>query len=65
MKQSLGFFFLDQLVALREEFAKFYCTDSSYHKIVHLVHDELHDKVNTCTSKSHKANKMLWRATFS
>ena len=65
MKQNLGFFFLDKLLALREEFAKFYCTDSSFHKIFHLVHDKLHDEVNTCTSKSHKMNKILRRATFS
>ena len=65
MKQSLGFFFLDKLLALREEFAKFYCTDSSFHKIFHLVHDEVHDEVNMCTSKGHKVNKVLRRTTFS
>ena len=29
------------------------------------MHDEVHNEVNTCTSKSHKVNKILRRTTFS
>ena len=50
---------------LREETAKFYCTASSFHKIFNLVHDEVHDEVNLCTSKSCKVHKILRRTTFS
>ena len=50
---------------LREETATFYCTASSFHKIFNLVHDEVHDEVNLCTSKSCKVHKILRRTTFS
>ena len=50
---------------LREKIAKFYCTASIFNKIFHLVHGEVQDEVNLCTSKSCKVQKILRCTTFS
>ena len=49
-RQSLCFLFLDNLSAPREEIAKYYYIASSFHNIFHLMHDKIHNEVNTCTS---------------
>ena len=54
-----GFLFLDNLSALLWGNCKIYCTASSFHKIFNLVHNELHDEVNSYTSKICKVHNVL------
>ena len=36
--------------SLHEEIAKYYCIASSFHNTFYLLHDEVHNEANTCTT---------------
>ena len=50
---------------IHEEIAKYCCIASSSHNMFHLVHDEVQDETNMCTSLSHKLHKIIRGTMFS